>query len=483
MSKKPYLSVFLAALAAFLLASCGENARPKQDQPQKTDSGSGGFTDDAPVLKKDAAASPSGGTERPLVDPDFAAIRFDSAGPKSEKPMPKVEVQQDHIHEMSKEAAAHAAAIQTKRNSNWEVKSSVQPDSIAAQLGKANASKNTRTVWSPLEFSGDITPVRLPDVKLSPDKSMILFIETTGKAQGPFGSRVVLMDVSDWSVARIIEVPDRFIGRAAWIPGTKHIAVLCAKQPEMKQSYGVALIDLVSGKETAFRHVDEGAGRTAFLADSRGHLLLSHPKDPVIVALNAADLEEIRRIPVSGADSLAALAPDGKSVAFAAPKCKFIQVFKTADLQPISSEPMPEAYPLHKFFCLGKHGYFLCGDPSSGRESVILMAGKPRILDGWASGLGAVSGDGKTIFNVLRDENRICIVDAKSGSITQKISTNRAMPRMMSPGPGAISFFELIPAIHAMAILDTQGNFFLINTEFKDKQKHAERAIIFQRRQ
>jgi len=486
MTSKFFISCAAAVLAAVFLTACGKNENASGTASKSGGAASaGGFSvsssadEDAGQVQPEKPGKPG----KPVIDPDFAAIRFDSTGPKNEQETPKVEVQQDHIHEMTKDAAETAAAIRTSRRSDWQLQSKVPDGSVADILQKSLPAKNTRTVWAPLEFSASITPVRLPDARLSPDKSLFVFVETTGEARGPFGSRLVIMNAGNWNIVRIIEIPERYICRVLWLPGKPVVAALCVKQQQMKQLSGIALIDLATGKETAFRRLPDDAGRTMFTADSRGHILLSHPEKPVVLVLDASTLEDIRQIKVAAPDSLAALSPDGKRIAFAnAKKCRQIEIFKTADLQPLSSVPIPENFPLHQFFFLqASNGFFLCGDPTTGRESVIIMAGRPRTLDGWASGIGAVSEDGTAIYNILRNENRICVFDAKSGSMTRTYDTNRAEPKLTSPGPGAITMFELLPAIHAMAILDTQGNFFLISTE-KGRNKHAERAIIFQRR-
>ena len=485
MTSKFFIVCAASVLAALVLTACGRNENGNASGTVKntgTAASPGGISA-VSSGGGESGHAPAGKPGKPVIDPDFAAIRFDSAGPKNEQETPKVEVQQDHIHEMTKDAAESAAAIRTTRRSDWQLQSKVPAGSVADMLQKALPSKDTRTVWAPLEFSASITPVRLPDAKLSQDKTLFVFVETTGEAQGPFGSRLVIMNAGNWNIVQIIEMPERFITRVLWLPGKPVVAALCAKQQQMKQLSGIALIDLAAGKEILFRRIPEDAGRTMFTADSRGHILLSHPEKPAVLVLDANTLEDVKQLKVAGPDSLAALSPDGKRIAFAnAKNCKHIEIFKTADLQPLSTVPIPENFPLHQFFFLqASNGFFLCGDPATGRESVIIMAGRPRTLDGWASGIGAVSGDGSTIYNILRNENKICVVDAKSGSMIRTYETNRAEPRLTSPGPGAITMFELLPAIHAMAILDTQGNFFLISTE-KGKNKHAERAIIFQRR-
>ncbi len=490
MKKKIFCNIlccFVIAAAGIILTSCGEETPQKKPSAEmQTD---GGFTVGPPeqiIPSPDSVLQ--NGTPGKIAEPaktekdsGFRDLRFESLEKTEEKTVQTVQVQKDHIHRMTEQDAAAATVVKQPRRTNWNIKTNqTDPGSLAAQLAE-KSNDGTRLVWQPQEMPTLLSPVRLPDSALSPDSSTIAFVETTGNAEGPFGSRFVLMSTADWSVIRIIEYPGRFVEKITWIPGTVKMAALCSAQPEMDQENGLAVVDLLTGKETGFVQTPAGMGRTAFLADRQQYIILSHPKLPELVLIPADSLviEKQKILPVESPDSIAAISPDGKRLA-AVPSenGKRISIFKTADHQPLATTDIPASLSLSRIVFLGNSAdFYLCGKAMQS-NSALLRNGRIRHLDGWSSGFGAASADGNTVYHVQRHANKISVIDTVSGMERRLIETNRTEPRLKNPGE--IKAFFVLPAIQGLAILDSQGNFYLTAVE-SGKGKYGERAIIFQR--
>lgn len=467
----------LTAAAALLFSGC-DDGKKSAPQPKPAISGDG-FSDTPAAVSQTPSA--------PAPDSKFSDLRFGSSGSDGKievetgNDTPAVDVQTSHIHYMTPADAAVAAKITVGRKSTWQLRTETPADSLAARLTRT-AKDGKVIVWTPMKAPVAMSPVRLPDMKISPDSSVIAFVETTGKSEGPFGSRLVLMNTHTWSVIRIVEVPGRNIKQITWIPGTVSVGALCSAQKSMRQEEGLAVIDLRKGKETGFIPVPPGTGRTAFLADKKGNLILSHPEKAELMLIPADDLsaEKQRSIPTEAPDAAAAISPDGRYLASAAVNgANVIRIFKTSDWQPLDTVKLAEPVRLKQIFFLknGIRDFFLTGTPEgAGTSSVMVQAGVCRTLDGWASGFGAVDAGTGTVINVLRERNMISVLDAASGAERHRIDTNRADPGL--DNNGVIAGFCLVPAVKGMAALDSQGNFFLIPTE-KGKGRRSERAIVF----
>ncbi len=474
------ISGFLAAvLLGLLVSACGENNKNEPGKKPAARTGGDGFTAGPPAEMISPADRNSISAETKMDS--LTSLRLMTpAAQKEEKAA--VQVTQDHIHRMTETEAEAANPIRRRSSSEWEIRSVAEknPGAMSELLKDPAAPEGTRLVWQPQEMPTLLSPVRLPDAQISPDSSVIAFVETTGAAEGPFGSRLILMNTADWTILRIIDIPGRRIGKIVWIPGTAKIAAVCHAQPELEQQNGLAVFDLQSGKETGFIRIPEGMGDTAFLADSRQRIILSHPTLPELVLIPADDLVSAKPavIHTEQPNAVAALSPDGKYLAVVpAENGKRISVYKTADLQPLSTSELKNAPSLHCLFFLGGiDRFYLCGKMM--QESAILRNGQSRKLEGVTAGIGLAEPDGNTVYHAQVNGNRISVIDVRSGAERRCIETNKAEPRLKKPGTIAELF--LIPAIRGLAVLDTQGNFYLLSIG-QGKGKYGERAVIFQR--
>ncbi|MBO5959557.1 MAG: hypothetical protein J6Q65_05495 [Lentisphaeria bacterium] len=376
--------------------------------------------------------------------------------------------------------------IRQPKRTTWNVEGKISADSLAAQLAEAAENPDgTRILWTPQTVSGSLALTRIPCVILSADDSLLIFLETTGKPEGPFGSRLILMSAEDWSVIKIVDLPDRYLKKLAFVPGTLKIAALCAAQKECKQVAGVLCLDLQSGKEDRFQQTETGIGERTFLVDSNRNLIVSHPKRAELLVL-PLESQQNHVIKVAAADAVAALSPDGKEIAVIGPAhAGQIEIFRTTDWMPAATVSVEKTTRVAKIqFLRGNKAFLLCGDPAFSANSVIVRPGNTIELDGLASGMALTPGNGKKIYHLTGNNNEIQELDSSSGMLYRTILTDRAEPRFArpGPGPGTVQHFFYIPFCNGLAMLDSNGNFFLIPADRTEnyKGKNDERAVIFQ---
>lgn len=405
--------------------------------------------------------------------------------------------QPDNIQILKKEDDVSTVRISSKKNSwNPIVGKNPKNGTLAERLLPGDG---TRIRWVPRK-TDDISSVRLTDAELSPDHSIVAFVETTGPYAGPYGSRIVLMDTNSWTTVKICEIKDRHITKIQWIPGKEGwIGAIChlysGEDESEKQNPGVALIDLLEGKEKHFYKLPDGVGETGFISDGKTRLLLSHPQKPILCVIDAADPEKpVAETGAPGINCVLALSADRKCFA-AMPQrnAKKIDLFKTSDLLPLSTVKWGNRslYPAEILFIRDDRSTFLiCSHRDSSDPAYRVSEGQLFELPGTApgknnvsSGKGAVSSNGKDVYNLLYGNNDLCIINAVNGQLIRAIEINDISPRP-TRSPALIAHFFLLPELQAIAALDEAGYFYLIKTvKLKQGKIRNERAIIFEPQQ
>ena len=418
-----------------------------------------------------------------------SATAFNSPSDTTAKPesVPPPEVKSEILQPVTEGEAANRSQIRRSKRSVWKLQSPVPAGSLAEKIVQnAQVPANTRYLWTPQPVHGSLLLFRVPDIQLSPDTSLLVFLETLGEAHGPFGSRLVMMSTNNWQILNILEIRNRYFEKFVFIPGTSKIAALCIAQKESGQEQGFACIDLLTGKEERFQQIEPGIGDTTFLADSGKNLIVSHPERQTLIVL-PLESEAKQEIAVESPNALAALSPDGRELAVLNTKHgKRIEIFRTSDWLPSASVSLSETINsknLH--FARGSKSFLICGNPSFSSGSLLVRAGKTTALDGLSSGNAIFTDNGKKIYHLTGTSNEIRVIDGVTGAELRTIEVNKAEPHFRKAKPGKVTHLFYIPACKGLAMFDSNGNFFLIPAERQEteKEKNDERAIIFQREQ
>lgn len=461
------------------LTGCGDEPAPQPPPPAKTAPapspaprssgrlqiiGGGNVTDQLSGL--DSGTAEPGSADAPVVQPDTTG-------------------QPDTVHRVTEAEAQSRSLIRQPKKTSWQVRTATPSESLAGKLTAAGRQDGTRLIWTPQVVSGSLALIRIPAVGISPDSSLVVFLETTGSPEGPFGSRLILVSAYDWSVINVLEIPNRYLSKFVFLPGTTKIAALCLEQEQCKQDQGFVCIDLQTGQEERFQQVDPGIGDSTFLADMNQNLIVSHPTRPELIVLPLANSER-RVVKVSAPGVVTALSPDGREIAVIAPAhAGKIEIFRTADWLPSATVSLQETTRVAKlFFLRGSKAFLLCGDPAFSAKSLLVRNGQTVEIEGFASGLAVVADGGKKIYHLDGTNNNISEIDAANGMTQRVILTNRAEPRFSKPGPGPgrVQHFFHVPSCNGLTMLDNHGNFFMIPAQRSadHKGKYDERAIIFQ---
>ncbi|MEI6422085.1 MAG: hypothetical protein WCP55_07690, partial [Lentisphaerota bacterium] len=117
------------------------------------------------------------------------------------------------------------------------------PECLAGKMPPTNE----KFLWTP-KWHLDITGgVRLPDFRLSQDKSVLAVIETTGIRDGPNGSRIILFNTYNWQILRIHEFPENKITKLCFVNERNRLAVWSEKQNSIKKPYELLVIGIDKG--------------------------------------------------------------------------------------------------------------------------------------------------------------------------------------------------------------------------------------------
>ncbi len=469
---KTWCLACFTALAVMILAACGENEQ--QPVPVET---AGTPAPAAPVKKTKADFSKA-------VDPEFAMLRrFDSADDTSEQKAVKPEVKVSSNHILRTPAGSgDRAEIRQRRSSEWVPRSIAPAGSLAAFFSEKRTEK---IIWNPEISGGSLDMTRVTDCKISPDSSVIAFVETTGDSDGPYGSRIILLDTYSWLILKVIEIPGRWIEKITFDPGNPGvIAALCRKQKELEQPIGVAVFDLKDGLEKTFEHITGILSGEYAFAIVDGKLFVSLTEKGGVVVLSMPSLRADSRTTVYAASPtgspVLAVSGNGKLFAIASRNSRKIRIYKTSDLMQLSTVDMPVSryIPNQLHFVNNDSDLLVCAEDPAPVENYLLAGGSSYKLDGASAGIAVLTPDQKYAYCLMRNEPVIRIIDTATRAETGSINYKKAEPRPNNPDIGKPKFIFYLKHLDCVAVFDRNGYFYLLNRNVKSK--NGERAIIIQ---
>ena len=120
----------------------------------------------------------------------------------------------------------------------------IPPDSFAGVLGKP--AQNIR--WYPATDSENLNRMLIREASQSFDNSVILFVETTGKKDGPKGSRLIFIDTINLVILKMIELP--FFASEVRCQGSSgKVWYLRKGQPDtLQDSSGFGILNVKTGE-------------------------------------------------------------------------------------------------------------------------------------------------------------------------------------------------------------------------------------------
>ena len=392
---------------------------------------------------------------------------------------PEIEVDSSNIREIPK------SSVQPIVESRREIRltSSRPESSLAAKIADPEA--GTVPVWRPAYATQGFRGARLDAFAISQDGSVFAIAERTGTASGPNGTRIVLVDTSDWQVIRIL-LTERLLKKMAFVPGRTELAAIAYPQTLLKQPFGLQFFDLRTGNETVFRELpfpfnekiepDHVALLTAengvFCSGFFGSKVFFVPYDlPAKAETTYSSFET-----VSPASALA-VTPDGDSLAAVSLKAiEYFDIRVGADgtkRQSITTLDLGWAPVYLQFLGGARTDFIVCPAYREDSPPVIVRSSARESLDGRSSGFAVPMDGGKQIGVAFKVKGRIDVIDPASLDASDSIILEQLRPATS----GDTAFVFYLDPIRAFCIVDSVGNCFAVSK--RDGEKRWAKRIIW----
>lgn len=483
--------VVFAQMNHSVSASAKHSAGIEADQTQPSEKGQPVLKAPAPQIQAPAPAAQaqskqaeqpdSAGQERNSIREGSLSI---SATPETnprtvkEDKLPEIEVDSTNVRSVPK------SSIQPIRESRRELRltSPLPADSLAEKL-TADGSE-TAFLWRPAFASQGFRGARLDAFAVSQDGSVLAIAERTGTALGPNGSRIILVNTSNWQVFRVFTV-GRMLKKLAFVPETTTLAAIAFPQMSIKQDFGLAMLDLATGKEQSFLPLSFPFN-TKIEPEDIGLLVM---QDRIIcsgffgstVFCIHLPIAKDSEVPfhtfetVSPASALA-VTPDGKSLAAASLKAiEYFDLTPSARYRRKSITTLDLGWkPVDIHFLNGAQtDFLLCPAYRDDSPPLFVRSSVKDPLDGRSAGFAVLVEQGSRIGIAFKVKGRIDIVDPATLEAADSVIMEQLRP--ITAGDNAFVFYH--DAIHAFCVLDTNGNCFAVGKQ--QGEKHWQKRIIW----
>ena len=400
---------------------------------------------------------------------------------KEYKP-PEIEVDSSNVRAVPK------SSVQPVRESKRElaITSKLPENSLAEQLTDAKA--ETVTVWRPAFANQGFRGARLDAFAVSPDGSVLAIAERTGTDNGPNGTRIVLVNTSNWQVIRVFTV-GRLLKKLAFVPGGTTLAAFVFSQ-SWSEKFGLAFLDLAAGREESFLPLpllttnerptypeDIALAATPGFVFCTGRYIFRKPEVycvPIPPAKNAA--EQYRTFETASPAAALAVTPDGKSLAAASQSAiEYFDLDPAANFRRRSITQLDLGWiPVDLHFLNGAQtDFILCPAYWHDSPPVFVRSAAKESLDGRSAGFAVPMEQGAQIGVAFKVKGRIDVVDPASLEAVDSVILEQLRPA--TTGDTAFVFYH--DAIHAFCVIDTNGNCFAVGK--KEGEKRWQKRIIW----
>ena len=449
------------------LSGCGDSSPEpvKKSEPKKERK-----TSAKPVRKKIAKV---------LTDSEEGSLKVRYPNSEQNVKKPEVRDNQQNVSVLKKDDPAAVGQQEKISRKELDLRKSFRTKrakgSFAEKLAPLNNGKIIR--WSPQWHSGSVDGVRLPAVAISPDRSIIIIAETLGEQQGPFGTRLVFLDTTSWTITAVHHLWKHDVRFIAISPN--HIPVLVARgQEAFKSQDKILLLDPWSGKIKNELPLPD-VRRVYISKDNRLFAVFDRESDKakeiaVYKTLPAdPDNTALRTLKTGSSSPVLAFSPDGKF--FGAAGDKALVIFKLSDFKILADTPLPSDF-ITADLLLMPDGSVIAAPESRLQRSAVI------IRNGWVQEFGEKSGgmlfpsqkqSDKLFGHVLNRRGRISITALSSLKEQQGVDPEEGRPRTVGD-PRAV--FPL-PGNKAFAVLDEKGCFYLLYLDPAGKRWRKEILI------
>ena len=380
-----------------------------------------------------------------------------------EEKLPEIEVDSSNARLIPK------SSVQPIRESRRELRlTSTLPDgSLAEKLTDADA--ENVFVWRPAYASQGFRGTRLDAFTVSQDGSVLAIAERTGTANGPNGTRIVLVNTSNWQVIRVFTV-GRMLKKLAFVPGGTAMAAIAFPQMSIKQDFGLAVLDLAAGKEQEFLSLpipfnEKTAPEDVALLAMQDRIICSGFFGSTVFCIHLPVAKD-SELPfhtfetVSPASALA-VTPDGKSLAAASLKAiEYFDLNPAAGYKRRSITSLDLGWkPVDVHFLNGAQTEFiLCPAFRDDSAPIFVRSSVKEPLDGRSAGFAVPMEQNSQIGVAFKVKGRIDVIDPASLEAVDSVIMEQLRPA--TAGDNVFVFYH--DAIHAFCVIDTNGNCFAV---------------------
>ncbi len=468
------ITLFTFALVLpLLLCSCGR----KQPAAEKTPENAAAETAKVETKTvKRMVSAPLPKAKRAGKDYQEGSLKVRISAEEQEASANQVQSSEDHSNVVildkkktsqdKEDAGAEKKTIKKSELHRRKLWTKPAPDSLAARLAKKNPDKIIR--WNPKLLLDGTSGVRLPDAALSPDKSLIVFIETTGGTNGLRGSRIVAFDTHTWTIPLLYFLPKDLIRKTAFIGNTGKIALLCSGQSELENRDSLLIFDLQTGETVSSIPLPYPASRMT-AEETSGMLYVTEVNSPDIRVYNPGNLTNPPKTFQSrGPNPVIAFTNRGKTIVTASGG--MLEFHKTSDLRPLSNQKLPKDLTLEEMLIVDGNICLLVPSKLDRREGICVLNGNIRRFGENCAGILSDSFEPETFFALMSRKGEI--VQFALPSLERKSSI---LPEDITPKKQGdpVKVFS-IPHAKCLAVLDSNGNFYLLYRDINGRKWQKE---------
>lgn len=380
-----------------------------------------------------------------------------------EDKLPEIELDSSNVR------SAPKSSIQPIRESRRQLTltSKLPADSLAEKL--IGADSETTFLWRPAYASQGFRGARLDAFAVSYDGSVLAIAERTGTALGPNGTRIVLVDTSNWQVFRVFTV-GRMLKKLAFVPGSTTMAAIAVPQLSIKQDFGLAMLDLAAGKEQDFLPLsfpfnEKIAPEDIALLAMRDRIICSGFFGSTVFCIHLPVAKDasvpFHTFETVSPSSALAVTPDGKSLAAASQKAiEYFNLDPAADYKRRSITSLDLGWkPVDIHFLNGAQtDFILCPAYRDDSAPIFVRSSAKDSLDGRSAGFAVPVEQGSRIGVAFKVKGRIDVIDPASLEAVDSLILEQLRP--VTSGDTAFAFYHDV--IHAFCVIDTNGNCFAV---------------------
>ena len=396
-----------------------------------------------------------------------------------ETKLPEIELDSSNVLTIPK------TAVTPFRESRRELTltSALPATSLAAEISDADA--ETVETWRPAYASQGFFGARLDAFAVSQDGTVLAIAERTGHANGPNGTRIILVNTSNWQVIRTFTT-DRMLKKLAFDEALKTLVGVAYPQTARLQKFGIVHFNLRTGKDTAFYELPFpfnekiAPEQIALLTGPNGVFCSGFFGTKVFCIPHAArnsDTVPYFTFETVAPASALAITPDGKSIAAASLKAieYFSLIVRDAGMRRQSITTLDMGWsPVDLHFLGGAQTDFIvCPAFREDSPPVIIRSSARESLDGRSAGYAVPMNKNTQIGVAFKTKGRIDVVDPVTLKAVDSVILEQLRPA--TTGDAAFVFFN--DAIRAFCVIDTNGNCFAVGK--REGEKHWMKRIIW----